>query len=128
MKKAILEWARELTRTTILSNIKRIDIDVGELQLSTSKSGGTLRMYRITTIVSSMMPIADYLTLNNEAILTNDYVLNHLSKIDDTKRDVLISLSNVLFSNSELNISNLKAEEQIEALTNKLIFGYSKLK
>ena len=128
MKKAILEWAKELTKTTILSNIKKIDSDVGELKLSTNKSGGTLRTHRITSIISGMMPIADFLTLNNEAILTNSYVSDHLSNIDDTKRDALISLTNVLFINLDISITHLRAEEQTEALANKLIFGYSKFK
>lgn len=128
MKKAIREWAKELTKATILSNIKKIDAGVGELQLSTNKSGGTLRMHRITSIISGMMPIADFLTLNNEAILTNSYVSDHLSNIDDTKRDALISLTNVLFANLDIGVAHLKAEEQTEVLASKLIFGYSKFK
>lgn len=128
MKDLILEWAEEVVKSTIMSNVESIDKEVSELKLGISKSGGSLRLFKIAKIVSGKLPIIEYLTLNNEAILTNQFVLDRVVKIDDIKRDSLISLHNILLSNVMLKFNcNLKAEEQIELLGNTFILGYSKL-
>lgn len=129
MKKVILEWARELARTTILSHVDSIETELEKAKLSTNKAGGALRMYKITGVVSGMIPIIDYLTLNSDIVLTNQFVLDNLKKIDDTKKDILISLHNALITNINMDANHKnKGEAQIEMLAQKLILGYSRIK
>lgn len=125
MKLVVVNWAKDLVRSTIMGNIEDIEKEVGSLQLSTSKSGGTLRMYKITGIIARRLPIVEFLSLNNEAVLTNAFILKH-KEFDDIKTDALLALMNSMLSVLPLE-NKVKAEDQIEALANKLVLGYSKI-